>query len=258
MNMLPPSKQFAVVHTATNAPRSAIIEGPAAGVLARVAHEMRQPLAAATSALQLLQEGPDNRVRQRARVVLEQQFQRLSRFIDDLLEASRLRSGTTILHIDRVDVRGLVEELVEAVGPQATAKRQRLETRLPPEALWIDADATRLQEVVSNLLANAVSYTGEGGLVSVTVTRGSGEVVVTVRDTGRGIPADQLPHLFEMFSKGDGAPNHAGLGLAIAKDLVELHGGSIRAASRGPGRGSKFVVRLPETAHRRPDDGNVA
>ena len=256
--MLPPSKQFAVVHTATNAPESAIIEGPAADVLVRVAHEMRQPLAAATSALQLLEECPDNRVRQRARVVLERQFQRLSRFIDDLLEASRLRSGTTILHIDRVDVRGLVEELVEAVGPQATAKRQRLETRLPPEPIWIDADATRLQEVVSNLLTNAVSYTGEDGLVSVTVIRGSGEVVVAVRDTGCGIPADQLPHLFEMFSKGHGAPDHTGLGLVIAKDLVELHGGSIRAASRGPGRGSKFVVRLPETAHRSPDDENVA
>lgn len=94
--------------------------------------------------------------------------------------------------------------------------------------------------------------------MSVTVTRGSGEVVVAVRDTGRGIPADQLPHLFEMFSKGHGEPTHAGLGLAIAKDLVELHGGSIRAASRGPGRGSKFVVRLPETAHRSPDDENVA
>jgi signal transduction histidine kinase len=256
--MLPPSKQLAVVHPAINAEERAIIEGPAADVLARVAHEMRQPLAAATSALQLLQECPDDLVRERARVVLDRQFQRLNRFIDDLLDASRRRSGTTILHIDRVDVRGLVEELVQALGPQATAKRQRLETRLPSEPAWIDGDATRLQEVVSNLLANAVSYTGEGGLVSVTVIRGAGEVVVAVRDTGCGIPADQLPRLFEMFSRGRGAPNHAGLGLAIARDLVELHGGSIRAASRGPGRGSKFVVRLPETAHRSPDGENVA
>jgi signal transduction histidine kinase len=256
--MLLPSKQFAVVRPAINVPERAIIEGAAADVLARVAHEMRQPLAAATSALQLLQECPDDLVRHRAQVVLERQFQRLSRFIDDLLEAGRLRSGAMILHIDRIDVRGLVEELVEAVGPQARAKRQRLETRLPPGPMWIDADATRLQEVVSNLLANAVSYTGEGGLVSVTVIRGSGEVVVAVRDTGCGIPADQLPHLFEMFSRGHSTPHHVGLGLAIAKDLVELHGGSIRAASRGPGRGSKFVVRLPETAHCTPDDENVA
>jgi signal transduction histidine kinase len=94
--MLPPSKQFAVVHTATNAPESAIIKGPAADLLVRVAHEMRQPLAAATSALQLLQECPDNRARERARVVLERQFQRLSRFVDDLLEASLLRSGTRL------------------------------------------------------------------------------------------------------------------------------------------------------------------
>ena len=255
--MLPPSKQFAVVHPAISAPERAIIEGPAADVLARVAHDMRQPLAAATSALQLLQECQDILVRHHAQVVLERQFQRLSRFIDDLLEASRLRSGATILHIDRIDVSSLVGELVEAVGPQATAKRQRLEMRLPPEPVWIDADAKRLQEVVSNLLVNAVSYTGEGGLVSVTVARGSGEVVVAVRDTGRGIPADRLPHLFEMFSNGH-RPDHVGLGLAIAKDLVELHGGSIRAASRGPGRGSKFVVRLPETAPRSPDGENEA
>jgi signal transduction histidine kinase len=256
--MLPTSKQFAVVHTLTNAPESAIIDGPAVAVLARVAHEMRQPLAAARSALQLLEECPDNRIRQHARVVLERQFQRLSAFIDDLLEASRLRSGTTILRIGRVDVLGLVEDLVEAVGPQATAKGQRLETRLPPGPLWIDADATRLQEVVSNLLTNAVSYTGEGGMVSVTVTRGSGEVLVAVRDTGRGIAADRLPDLFEMFSKSHDASHHVGLGLVIARHLVELHGGSIRAVSRGPGRGSKFVVRLPETADRGPEDENVA
>ena len=246
--MLPTSNQFAVVQTPSNAPESAIIEGPVADLLARAAHEMRQPLAAATSALQLFQECPDNGIRQHARVVLERQFQRLSRFIDDLLEASQLRSGTTILRIGRVDVLGLVEDLVEAVGPQANAKGQRLETRLPPGPWWSDADATRLQEVVSNLLANAVSYTGEGGMVSVTVSRGSGEVVVVVRDTGRGIAADRLPDLFEMFSKSHDASHHVGLGLVIARDLVELHGGSIRAASRGPGRGSKFVVRLPETA----------
>jgi len=255
--MLPPSKQFAVAHAATNAPDSAIIEGPAADVLVRVAHEMRQPLAAATSALQLLQEGPDHLVRQHASVVLDRQFQRLSRFIDDLLEASRLQSGTMTLRVERVDIRGLVDERVEAVRSEASIKRQRLETRLPPEPLWVDADATRLQEVVSNLLVNAVAYTGEGGSVSVTVTHGSGEVVVAVRDTGRGIPADLLPYVFEMFAQGHDAPHQMGLGLAIAKHLVELHGGTIRAASRGPGHGSKFVLRLPEAARLSPDE-NVA
>ena len=247
--MLPPAKQFAPLSPAANrAMTGAPLERTAADVLARIAHEMLQPLAAAMSALQLLRECPDEPIGQRAGVMVEEQFQRLSRFIDDLLEASQLRSGTTILRIGRVDVLGLVEDLVEAVGPQANAKGQRLETRLPPGPLWIDADATRLQEVVSNLLANAVSYTGEGGMVSVTVSRGSGEVVVVVRDTGRGIAADRLPDLFEMFSKSHDASHHVGLGLVIARDLVELHGGSIRAASRGPGRGSKFVVRLPETA----------
>jgi signal transduction histidine kinase len=119
--------------------------------------------------------------------------------------------------------------------------------------VWVDADAARLREVVSTLLMNAVAYTGEGGSVSVTVTHGSGDVVVAIRDTGRGIPADRLPHVFEMFAKGDGAPTHMGVGLAIAKHVVELHGGTIRAASRGRGHGSKFVVRLPEAA--RPGPG---
>ena len=233
---------------------STTLERTAADVLARVAHEMLQPLAAAMSALRLLRECPDEPIGQRAGVMLEQQFQRLSRFIDNLLEASRLRYGTTTLRVERVDVRGLVDERVEAVRSKASIKRQRLETRLPPEPLWVDADATRLQEVVSNLLVNAVAYTGEGGSVSVTVTHGSGEVVVAVRDTGRGIPADLLPYVFEMFAKGHGAPNHMGLGLAIAKHLVELHGGTIRAASRGPGHGSKFVVRLPEAARLSPDE----
>jgi signal transduction histidine kinase len=192
-------------------------------------------------------------------MILERQFQRLSRFVDDLLEASRLRCGTTTLHVERVEVCGLVEDLVEAVRPQATTKRQRLDTRVYPDPVWIDGDATRLQEVVSNLLVNAVSYTGEGGSVSVTVTRGSGEVVVAVRDTGRGIAANLLPDLFDMFTKGShDAPNHTGLGLAIAKQLVELHGGSIRAASRGPGHGSKFVVRLPEAPGLSPNNASVA
>ena len=236
---------------------STTLERTAADVLAHVAHEMLQPLTAAMSALQLLRDCPDEPIGQRAGVMLEQQFQRLSRFIDNLLEASRLRYGTTTLRVERVDVRGLVDERVEAVRSKASIKRQRLETRLPPEPLWVDADATRLQEVVSNLLVNAVAYTGEGGSVSVTVTHGSGEVVVAVRDTGQGIPADLLPYVFEMFAKGHDAPNHMGLGLAIAKHLVELHGGTIRAASRGPGHGSKFVVRLPEAARLSPDE-NVA
>ena len=236
---------------------STTLERTAADVLAHVAQEMLQPLTAAMSALQLLRDCPDEPIGQRAGVMLEQQFQRLSRFIDNLLEASRLRYGTTTLRVERVDVRGLVDERVEAVRSKASIKRQRLETRLPPEPLWVDADATRLQEVVSNLLVNAVAYTGEGGSVSVTVMHGSGEVVVAVRDTGRGIPADLLPYVFEMFAKGQDAPNHMGLGLAIAKHLVELHGGTIRAASRGPGHGSKFVVRLPEAARLSPDE-NVA
>jgi signal transduction histidine kinase len=256
--MLPPSRQLALVPPAANrAMTGAPLERPAADVLARVAHEMVQPLAAAVSALQLLRECPDEPIGQRAGVMVEEQFQRLSRFINDLIEASRLQSGTTTLRVERVDIRGLVDERADAVRSEASIKRQRLDTRLPPEPLWVDADATRLQTVVSTLLVNAVAYAGEGGSVSVTVTHGSGEVVVAVRDSGRGIPADLLPYVFDMFAKGRDAPDQMGLGLAMAKHLVELHGGTIRAASRGPGHGSKFVVRLPEAARLSPDENTA-
>ena len=245
--MLPPSRQLVLAGgTMSGQTAGPTLGRSAADVLARVAHEMREPLATAISALHVLQTCPEEPMRRRASIVLERQFHQLSRFIDDLLEATRLRSGATVLRFARVDLRRLVEDLVEEFRSRATDKGQRLEARLPPEPTWINGDSTRLQEIVSNLLGNAVSYTDTGGWVCVTLTRGPGEVLVAVRDNGRGIPADLLPHLFEMFTTSHDSSSHMGLGLAIARHLVELHGGTIRASSRGPGRGSKFVVRLPD------------
>lgn len=215
-------------------------------VLARVAHEARQPLAAARAAFELIRHSPDNARRERACVVLDKQLVRLTRLFDDLLEASRLRFAATILRVERVDLCRLVEEVVESVRPQAAERHQRLDACLPEHPVWMQGDSVRLQQVVSNLLVNGIRYTGPGGRISVELSHDMGDAVLTVSDTGQGIAADLLPHVFEPFTRGEGGTEQGlGVGLAIARQLVELHGGTICASSAGPGNGSEFVVILP-------------
>jgi signal transduction histidine kinase len=215
-------------------------------VLARIAHEGQQPLSAALAAVQVVRQSADDVRRDRACVVLDRQLVRLSRLFEDLLEASRLRLAMTSLRLEQLDLRRLVEEVAEAMRPQVAEKHQRLDTHVPADPVWVEADSTRLHQVVSNLLVNGVRYTEPGGRLWVKLTRGSTEAVLTVSDTGQGIRADLLPRVFDPFMKGDVAPEHRlGVGLAIARQLVELHGGTIRASSAGPGNGSEFVVTLP-------------
>jgi signal transduction histidine kinase len=153
--------------------------------------------------------------------------------------------------VEQIDLCQLVEEVVEAIQPHASAKHQQFTTSLPEQALWTDGDAARLQQVVSNLADNAIKYTSPKGCVSVALSHGSGAAVLTVSDTGRGINADLLPHIFEPFIRGDYTQGEGlGIGLAIARQLVELHGGTIGASSPGLGRGSEFVVTLPARASR--------
>jgi signal transduction histidine kinase len=214
-------------------------------VLARVAHEGRQPLSAARAAFELLRQSPDVR-RTRACDVMDRQLVRLARLFDDLLEASRLGQGQTILHVEQIDLQRLVAEVVEAVRPFLVEKHQRLAMQLPEEPVWMAGDPVRLQQVTSNLLVNGIKYTDPGGRVSVALAAGAADVVLTVSDTGRGIGPETLPHIFEPFRRGDDAPGEGlGLGLAIARQLVELHGGTICASSAGIGYGSEFVVTLP-------------
>ena len=215
-------------------------------VLARVAHEARQPLSAARAAFEVIRHSPDDARRERAYRIVDRQFGRLARLFDDLLEASRLRLGRTTLHVEPVDLRGLVEEVVESVRPQVAEKHQRLVTRLPDDSVWMEGDPVRLQQVVSNLLINGIRYTGPGGRVSVDLVHDPRDAVLRVSDTGRGISADILPHIFEPFMRGDDAPEEGlGVGLTIARQFVELHGGTIYASSGGPGNGSEFVVTVP-------------
>ena len=215
-------------------------------LLAQVAHEARQPLSAARYAFQIIRSRPDEDQRERAFAVLDVQLMRLARLFDDLLDASRLRLGRTNLHIERLDLRGVVEEVAEAVRPQVAEKHQRFDTHLPEDPVWVEADSARLQQVVSNLLVNGVRYTDPGGRLWLDVAKGPTDAVLTVGDTRRGIPANLLPHVFEPYRTGDVSSEHGlGVGLAIALQLVTLHGGTVRASSAGPGSGSEFVVTLP-------------
>jgi signal transduction histidine kinase len=221
-------------------------------VLARVAHEARQPLSAARAAFELIRRLPEDApAKERAWVVLDQQFVRLARMLDDLLEASRLRLATTVLRVEEIDLRRLVEEMAEAVRPQIAEKHQYLDTHLPEHAVWVEGDSVRLQQVVSNVLDNGIRYTEPGGRLFVDLRDKVKDAVLTVSDTGRGIPAGLLPHVFEPFVRDESGPKHGlGIGLSIARQLVELHGGTIYASSAGPGNGSQFVVVLPLESHR--------
>jgi signal transduction histidine kinase len=214
--------------------------------LACFAHEARQPLSCARAAFELIRQLPDDARRERAYRVVDRQFVRLARLFDDLLEDSRLRLGKMTLRVEQIDLRGLVEDMAESVQPQVAEKHLRLATHLPEGPVWMEGDSVRLQQVVSNLLANGIRYTGPGGRVSVDLALRPADAVLTVSDTGRGINVDVLPHIFEPFTRGDDAPEEGlGVGLAIARQFVELHGGTICASSAGPGNGSEFVVTLP-------------
>jgi signal transduction histidine kinase len=220
-----------------------------AEVLAQVAHEVRQPLAAAWAALHVLQKSQDEGQRKHAHIVLDKQFVRMTRLVDDVLDASRLHLGKTILRLERLDLRFLVEEVAESLRSQVGEKQQQLDMHVPPDPVLVDADSSRLQQVVSNLLVNGVKYTGSGGRLWIDVTRERGDAVVTVGDTGCGIAPELLQRIFDPFIKGDVTSQEGlGVGLAIAQQLVALHSGTIRASSPGPGMGSEFVVTLPTQA----------
>jgi signal transduction histidine kinase len=199
----------------------------------------------------LIRHSSDAARRERACAVVDRQLVRLARLFDDLLETTRLRLGPPNVRVEQIDLCRLVEEVVEAIQPHASEKHQQFMTTLPEQPLWMDGDAARLQQVVSNLVDNAIKYTSPNGRVSVALAHSRGTAVLTVSDTGHGINPDVLPHIFEPFIRGDDAQGEGlGIGLAIARQLVELHGGTICASTPGVGRGSEFVVTLPVRASR--------
>ena len=218
--------------------------------IATLAHELRNPLAPIRNAVQLLRKrGPDDPQLVWARDVIDRQATQMGRLLEDLLDVSRLTRGEFPLRTERLSLATVVEQAVEIAQPLIDEHGHALSVELPPAPLHVDGDLTRLAQVFSNLLINAAKYTPGGGRLGVTVTPAGSDVEVRVRDNGIGISPEQMPRLFEMFSQGDWLAERArggmGIGLSLARGLVERHGGTIQARSAGVGRGSEFAVRLP-------------
>jgi signal transduction histidine kinase/ActR/RegA family two-component response regulator len=218
--------------------------------LATLAHELRNPLAPIRHAVEILQlqGSPDPTVRA-ALDTIGGQVAHMVRLIDDLLDVSRITRGRLELRRQRVDLATVVAQALEASQPHVESAGHDLAVSLPPQSIHLDADPVRLAQVFMNLLHNACKYTEPGGRIRLTAERDGADVVVTVTDTGIGIPPNYLPRLFEMFSQAVPALERSqgglGIGLALAKALLELHSGRIEAHSDGLGMGSAFVVRLP-------------
>ncbi len=217
--------------------------------LAMLAHELRNPLAPIVHAVELLERplGPSDTARWRQ--VIRRQVLHLTRIVDDLLDVARITRGAVRLEPRRVGLAGLVEGVAETFRPLAVARRQSLSVYLPPSPLWLDADPTRLAQVISNLLHNAMKFTPDGGRIELAAVAEAGEVVLRVRDDGEGMTPEVLAHAFDLFAQGgarlDRPQGGLGLGLTLVRQLVELHGGSVTAASAGPLQGSELTVRLP-------------
>jgi PAS domain S-box-containing protein len=218
--------------------------------LATLAHELRNPLAPLRNGLQVMKLARnDSDAVEEARAMMERQLGQMIRLIDDLLDVSRISRGKIELRKERVELAKVVQRAVETSRPLIEALDHDLAINVPSEPIYVDADLTRLAQVFSNLLNNAAKYTERGGRVTLTIERQGSDAVVSVRDTGVGIPALMLPKVFEMFTQVDRSLEKSqgglGIGLSLVKWLVEMHSGSVEARSEGHGMGSEFLIRLP-------------
>lgn len=223
--------------------------------LAMLAHELRNPLAAITTAVGILERRGTTVDPKDARMVsiIQRQTNHLARLVDDLLDVSRMTRGKVELRRARVDLRGVLEQVLTTFRPRADSRQLTLVSSLPPLALWMEADTTRLEQVFTNLLDNAMKYTDAGGTIQVgcepRVKDGRPGAGVRVKDTGIGIRAEVLPTVFDLFSQADESLERTrgglGIGLTLVRNLVELHEGQVEARSEGPGWGSEFEVWLP-------------
>jgi signal transduction histidine kinase len=221
--------------------------------LATLAHELRNPLAPIRNAVQVLHmKGPAIPELNWAKDVIERQVRSMSRLIDDLLDVSRISRGKIELRRDRIKLSQAIHDAVESSRPLIDQQGHQLTVTLPPQPIVLNGDLTRLAQVFLNLLNNAAKFTGRGGRIDLTAERQGNYVVVSVKDTGMGIPAANLTSIFEMFSQVENALSRShgglGIGLCLVKRLVELHEGQVEARSDGQDKGSEFLVRLPIAA----------
>ncbi|CAN5585246.1 PAS domain S-box protein [soil metagenome] len=226
--------------------------------IALLAHELRNPLAPIRNGLKVIGMTQDPSVRERSQAIMGRQLAHMVRLIDDLLDVSRISRNKMELRRSRVSLADIVNSAVETAQPAIDEAGHELLLTLPTRAVLLDADLTRLAQVFSNLLTNSAKYTGQGGKIWLSAERRDAEVTVTVRDTGIGIPPEALPTIFDMFSQVDRSIERStgglGIGLALVKGLVEMHGGKVSVSSEGQGHGSTFVVTLPSL----PDELNAS
>jgi signal transduction histidine kinase len=218
--------------------------------LGLLAHELRNPLACIRYAI-AANKAPGRTAEQRRETeeIIERQVADMSRLLDDLLDVARITRGTLELQVSRTELTPIMTAAIEAARPLLDAKRHTLALDLPAQPLHLEADAARLEQVFSNLLVNAAKHTDPGGRIHVRAIQDGRTIVVTVSDNGKGISPLMLPRLFTMFCQSDSAPERPrggpGIGLSLVRGLAALHGGSVKARSDGPGKGSEFTVRLP-------------
>ncbi len=218
--------------------------------LAMLAHELRNPLAPMRNSLQIMRLAGDDRATvEQALVTMERQVSQMVRLVDDLLDVARINRGKIELRRERVGLKPVIDQAVEVCRPLLAKRRHELTLALPSQPVFLHADPARLAQILSNLLNNACNYTEPGGRIWFSAERQGSDVLISVKDSGIGIPAEMLSHIFELFTQVDQTLERSqgglGIGLTLVKQLVELHDGAIEVSSDGPGLGSEFVVRLP-------------
>jgi PAS domain S-box-containing protein len=223
--------------------------------LATLSHEIRNPLAAITNAIDLLDfEKHEDPTQAKATGIIRRQVNNLVVLVDELLEVSRLLSNRIQLHLEDLDISGIVQKAVETARPVISQPKHELTVLLPPDDIWVHADAIRLEEVIVNLLTNAAKYTPADGHIWLNIQKEGDEAVLSIRDDGIGIEPDFLPQIFDLFAQAqrslDRSQGGLGVGLTLVRKLVQMHGGTIEAHSEGLGQGSQFIVRLPVLSSR--------
>ena len=225
--------------------------------LAILAHELRNPLAPLRNAVEAMRFAPHDREAMAwARSIMERQLAQMVRLIDDLLDVSRVSRGRVELKLESASLAALVQGAVELCQQAVEDAEHSLSVELPAEPIWLRCDPTRIVQVLGNLLSNATKYTPRGGRIEIEARRAVGAVEIEVRDNGIGIPPDMLTRVFDMFTQVERSLERSqgglGIGLTLVKRLVEMHGGEVEARSEGPGRGCRFLLRLPHQLAERP------
>jgi signal transduction histidine kinase len=218
--------------------------------LATLAHELRNPLAPIRNAIEIMRLAPDKpQSVEGARSLLERQVATMVRLIDDLMDVSRITRGKILLYPEKVDLRNSIEDALEIVRPQVDKAGLTLDVDWDEGQFYVKGDRVRLSQIFTNIMANSIKYTERGGRILVKFTHDQTYHIVSIEDTGVGIPSEALPHIFDLFTQIDRSLNRAkgglGIGLALVRQLVELHGGTVEAHSDGIDCGARFSVRIP-------------